>query len=147
MTGAGAHKFGGRWNSPGRQVVYASGNLTLAMLELLVHVDDAEAFRALAHVYHEIVFPRGAVAVLEEGNLPRGWNARPATPASQVVGDEWLERQESPILAVPSVIVPPEVRYDPLYMTYLVNPNHPEFKSAVSVGDIHELTWDVRLTR
>mgnify|MGYP001466645235 CR=1 FL=1 len=57
MSGAGAHLSGGRWNSPGRYAIYASGNLSLAMLELLVHIDDAESFRATPQVYHSVSFP------------------------------------------------------------------------------------------
>ena len=44
LSGMGAYLYGGRWNSPGQYVVYASGNVSLAMLEVLVHIDDAEAF-------------------------------------------------------------------------------------------------------
>ena len=40
LTGEGAGKYGGRWNSPGTRVVYASGSLSLAILEIMVHLDD-----------------------------------------------------------------------------------------------------------
>jgi RES domain-containing protein len=49
MTGTGAYKNGGRWNTPGHYAVYTSGNLSLAMLEVVVHVDDAEAFLDTPH--------------------------------------------------------------------------------------------------
>lgn len=145
MSGAGAFKYGGRWNTPGHHVAYASGNLALAMLELLVHVDDAEAFRKIPHSYHSVRFTSDAVATLEEGDLPLGWNARPETRASQTAGDEWLENRSTPILAVPSVIIPPQLRYDPAYLNYLINPKHPEYASTVEVGDLRNLTWDQRL--
>lgn len=144
MSGVGAFKYGGRWNSPGHHVAYASGHLTLAMLELLVHVDDAEAFRAIPHSYQPITFTSDAVATLAEEDLPPGWNARPETRASQVAGDEWLENQSTPVLAVPSVIVPAYLRYEP---TYLINPHHPAYASTVEIGDIRDLTWDPRLSR
>lgn len=44
MSGQGAYLFGGRWNTPEHRAVYLSGTLTLAMLEVLVHTDSAEAF-------------------------------------------------------------------------------------------------------
>jgi RES domain-containing protein len=147
MTGTGAHLNGGRWNTPGRYVVYVSGNLTLAMLEVVVHVDNAEEFRKLSYVYHEVSFPQDAVAILEAPHLPKGWNSRPGSPASQVVGDEWLERQQSVVLAVPSVIVPPEVQYSLSNMNYLINPQHPDFATTVSVGEVFDLRWDPRLTK
>jgi RES domain-containing protein len=145
MSGMGAYRVGGRWNSPGRHVVYASAHLSLAMLELLVHIDDAEAFRRRPHVYHSVRFTRQDVALLEERDLPRGWDARPETRASQVVGDEWIDTKPAPVLAVPSVIVPPELRYDEAYLTYLIDPGHPAFATAVEVGPVRDLAWDPRL--
>ena len=145
MSGIGSHQAGGRWNTPGHYVVYASGNLTLAMLELLVHVDDAPKFREMPHVYHAVRFPEDAVAVLEEPDLPAGWNERPESTSSAVVGDEWLEQQQSPILAVPSVIVPTELRYEPDYMNYLIDPKHDDYEGTVRTGEIHDLEWDPRL--
>lgn len=145
MIGAGAFKYGGRWNSPGRYVTYASGHLALAMLELLVHIDDAEALLDIPHCYHPISFATNAVATLADEDLPPGWDARPETRASQVAGDEWLESQSTLILAVPSVIVPPELRYQPTYLNYLVNPQHPEYAAIIEVGDARDLTWDPRL--
>ena len=55
-------------------------------------------------------------------HFPPLWNARPETLASQTVGDEFLERAEHVVLALPSVVVPRELRYDPLYMNYSVEP-------------------------
>lgn len=83
--------------------------------------------------------------MLEAASLPQGWNARPETLVSQAVGDEFLERGEQAVLALPSVVVPRELRYDPLYMTYLVNPTHPKFGSALEVGEVQLLDWDPRL--
>lgn len=147
MSGVGAHLAGGRWNSPDRYAVYTSGNLSLAMLELLVHIDDADKFRATPHVYHSVSFPDNAVATLQQHDLPEGWDTRPESAASQVAGDEWLDSLVTPVLAVPSVIVPPEFRYDPAYLTYVINPMHPDFPALITVGGVHDLMWDVRLTR
>lgn len=145
MTGRGAFQYGGRWNSPEHAVVYASGTLTLAMLEVLVHIDDAEAFLAKEQVYHAVRFDEDDAAVLEEASLPPGWNARPETMASQAVGDEFVELGEQIVLAVPSVVVPGDLRWDPLYMNYLVNPRHPRFRAAIEVGAVRRLDWDPRL--
>ncbi len=38
-TGEGARLHGGRWNSPGRAVIYACETMTGAMLEKLVHTN------------------------------------------------------------------------------------------------------------
>ena len=42
LTGVGAKLFGGRWNSKGIFMLYASANRALAVLELLVHLDANE---------------------------------------------------------------------------------------------------------
>lgn len=145
MSGVGAYRAGGRWNSPGRYVVYAAGNLTLAMLELLVHVDDASAFRVLRHVYHAVTFSDDGVSTLGRADLPSGWASSPVSRATQVAGDEWLEARSTLVLAVPSVIVPPTHRYDPAYMNYLVNPSHPDFGKEIEIGPILDLDVDPRL--
>ncbi len=144
MTGMGAFLHGARWNTPGRYVIYASGNLSLAMLEVLVRLDDAETFGAMLHVYRSLHLPERIIATLDRSALPKGWNDRPETLASQAVGNEWLERQASAVLAVPSVITPPELRFEALYMNYLINPQHPDF-AAVQVGQLYELEWDAHL--
>ncbi len=145
MTGLGARLFGGRWNTPGHDAIYTSGNLSLAMLEVLVHVDDAEAFRRTLHVFHAVSFTEDAVATLAATDLPAGWNSHPEPLRTQVAGDEWLDSLIAPVLAVPSVIVPPELRYDPAYLTYVINPRHPDFATAVVPGPVYDLTWDPRL--
>lgn len=144
MMGVGARLYGGRWNSPGHDAIYTSGNLTLAMLEVLVHVDDAEAFGRIPYVFHAVSFADIAVATLASADLPANWNARPEAGATQVAGDEWLESLITPVLAVPSVIIPPELRYDPAYLNYVINPKHPDFATRVVPGSIHDLVWDPR---
>src|ERR1700736_6008380 len=39
LSGEGARIFGGRWNSPGRPVVYFAEHPALAALEVRVHLD------------------------------------------------------------------------------------------------------------
>ena len=140
----GAYLYGGRWNSPGQYVVYGSGHVSLAMLEVLVHIDDAEAFARQAHVYQRLSFDETQVAVLDEATLPTDWNARPETRFTQSIGDEWVARQETPVLAVPSVVVPPELRFESAYLNYLFNLRHPDFGAVVAVGELRALDWDPR---
>jgi len=57
LDGAGARLVGGRWNSPGRALVYMAESVSLAVLENLVHMTGQD-------------FPRGYVcvaAVLPDG--------------------------------------------------------------------------------
>ena len=38
FDGEGARQFGGRWNSPGVPIIYTSSSMSLAALEMLVHL-------------------------------------------------------------------------------------------------------------
>lgn len=127
--------------------MYASGNISLAMLEVLVHIDDAEAFARQAHVYQRLSFDEAQVAVLDVAALPADWDARPETVETQSIGDEWVARQETPVLAVPSVVVPAELRFEQEYLNYLFNPSHPDFATAVGVGELRSLDWDPWFTQ
>jgi RES domain-containing protein len=52
-------------------------------------------------------------------SLPPAWSAIPAGGASVKIGSAWLTSLRSPILLVPSVIVPEE-------FAALINPLHPK---------------------
>ena len=119
FSGEGARINGGRWNSPGLAVVYTSSSLSLATLEVLVHLEDPDAFKRLfSWVLVEI--PEDAVEHLDPALLPAGWSADETNSASQAVGDAWLRQMRSAVLAVPSVVTPGE-------WNYLLNPAHLRF--------------------
>jgi RES domain-containing protein len=66
-TGAKLH--GGRWNSPGHEVLYASSTLSLACLEVLVHIRDVGLIPT-DYVYCEVEVPEVLVTP---------WKLHPAT--------------------------------------------------------------------
>jgi RES domain-containing protein len=139
FDGEGARLFGGRWNSPGRPVVYVSESRALATLELLAGLGSTAPLPAW--VIAGVRFPESIVAGLEivlgPDGLPDGWNAAPPTFVSQGIGDRWLEEAASAVLGVPSVIVPAE-------SNYLLNPRHPDFE-RIEIGPPEELRLDPRL--
>ena len=57
LSGGGAKKTGGRWNSKGRAVLYASASIALATLETLAHLGDSIAVRNAFLVRIDIPFP------------------------------------------------------------------------------------------
>ena len=57
----GAKLYGGRWNSPGRAVLYASSTLALACLEILVHIRDV-GLMPPDYAYSEIDVPEGLIS-------------------------------------------------------------------------------------
>ena len=115
LSGEGARRRGGRWNSPGVPVIYASAHLSLAVLETLVHVDPADLPDNL--LAHEIDVPGELVEELDAATLAEAW--RTDLHVTRAVGDVWVRDRRSLALGVPSVVVPAE-------RNYLLNPLHPD---------------------
>ena len=124
FSGQGAKDWGGRWNSRGVAVVYTAAHRSLSILEVLVHVKGGAGIgKATVRMPFYLYTVSFDVALLEElpiSNLPAGWNSEPPAAASQSLGDAWVSAAKSPVLAVPSVIVPEE-------RNYVLNPSHPRF--------------------
>ena len=115
----GARRFGGRWNTRGSSVVYLSSSLSLAVLELFVHLTAEDARLRLLAI--PVGIPEDlAMEELSMSELPEEWRSEPASDACKVLGSEWLEAGKTLLLKVPSVIVPHE-------SNYVLNPKHPDF--------------------
>ncbi len=135
FNGQGAKEFPGRWNSGGMPVVYTCETLSLAILELLVHLDVD--MLALSYVYFEATVPVDLIRELPPQALPGDWNADPAPYSTKAVGDLWLREAFSPVYRVPSVMSPVE-------NNYLINPVHPDFK-RLSISGPMTISLDSRL--
>jgi len=136
FSGEGAARTGGRWNSRGGRVVYASGSQALAALESLVHLNPPALF---AYVTFGASFNRAFCETLPQRALPPNWRLAPAPPSCQALGDAWLHEERSAVLEVPSVIVEGE-------SNYLLNPAHPDFKNIV-ISPPRQFSFDPRLLR
>lgn len=137
FSGEGARLQGGRFNAPGRRVVYTSASLSLAMLEMLVQANDRR--RLKEYLCIPVTFDARLVTVLDASDLPDGWDARPYTEVSQAVGDAWLDEAVAAVLRVPSVTVMRE-------HNYLLNPEHAAFGQLV-IGAPEPTPFDARLLR
>jgi RES domain-containing protein len=135
LDGTGAALIGGRWNSPGREVKYASLSYAAAMLERLVHAGTGRVPRNQKSVI--ITIPaRVAREELSVEQLPGDWDSEDCLSA-RAVGDAWLDRRRGAVLIVRSVVA----RYE---KSVLINPRHPNFR-WISVSEPEEVRWDVRL--
>jgi RES domain-containing protein len=122
FDGEGARLHGGRWNSRGTRVAYASESVALATLELLVGLQDAGLLSAYSLIHVEI--PERLVELLDRKALPSTWKQHPPSPQTQRVGDLWVTEARSAVLKVPSAVVEAE-------HNYLINPEHRDFKHVV----------------
>src|SRR5271170_7296630 len=87
FDGTGARLLGGRWNSPGRPVIYAAETFAGALVEVLVHSNLGRVPKTHAAIEISIL-DSIAVESLDGISLP-GWDAEDQT-ASRTFGDEWL---------------------------------------------------------
>lgn len=137
FSGGGARKFGGRWNSPGTAIVYTAETQSLAVLEMLVHLEATELLQQYVLIGVEI--EESLVQDLDRSRLPRNWRAEPAPIELRNFGDEWIAIGSSVVLRVPSTLVPAE-------SNFLLNPAHSDFQKLI-IGEPISFAFDERLAR
>lgn len=105
---------GGRWNPIGTPMLYTSEHLSLACLEVLVHVDKGQLPRD--YVWSKAELP-GMPEMMGAGNMQ-------SISACQAVGGDWIRDAKQLAVRVPSVVIPEE-------FNVLVNPNHNAYDALV----------------
>lgn len=135
FSALGAALIGGRWNSPGHGVIYASRTYAGAMLECLAHAAIGRIPKT--HVAIEITIAEAvAVERPDERSLPAGWDHSDLREA-RAFGDAWIRERRSAVLVVPSVVARREANV-------LLNPRHPDFRH-VKAAPPESVIWDDRL--
>jgi RES domain-containing protein len=135
FDGEGPRVNGGRWNSVGVRVAYASESVALATLEVLVGLQKTSVLASYSLVSAR--FEEATVESLPVDSLPANWRSYPPPPESQAIGDQWVLEGRSLVLRVPSAIIEAE-------SNYLLNPAHPDFE-AITISDPMAYTVDARL--
>jgi len=135
FSGEGARRFGGRWNSRGVPMVYASTSLALAAIELFVHLEPNQAPEDLVSIAAEL--PEGEPGLQWDGAaLPPNWWGDELGPMREL-GDAWIREKRSLALLAPSVPIR-------LEWNVLVNPLHPRI-GAIRIGAIEPFVFDARM--
>jgi RES domain-containing protein len=118
LSGAGAKKTGGRWNSIGMPVVYCSQSIAMAVLETVVHLRSGglplNRYLVRIDVPDKLWTSRTIL-----NPPPVGWDAQPHGLPSVQAGDTWKKSQSSALLSVPSVLIPEECNV-------IINTEHPD---------------------
>lgn len=127
LDGEGARLYGGRWNSPGRPMLYTAASPSLAVLEVLVHLDLPPGLLPLDYRLLGIEVPDDAPQLVLDT----------APDDSVAAGDAFLTAGAALCLRVPSQIVPQEINT-------LINPRHPAF-AGVRVEREEPFRFDPRL--
>lgn len=121
LSGQGGLYGPGRWHTQGKPIVYAAEHPALAMLEMRVHMNvDA---RLLAN-YVLLKIDTGDCAMADHAGIDF------QTIETQQFGDQWLAERQTPLLRVPSIVMPES-------FNILMNPAHPDAGSIELVETRH----------
>ena len=130
--------FDGRWNTMGHAVTYCATSPALCVLEKLVHVEDPALLPEFVMVTYEAP-DHLAIEAVEIADLPDDWRRQEGL--TQQRGDDWHKSRISPLLKVPSAIVPIAGSPD---VNLLINHNHPAAAEITILG-LQTFVLDPRL--
>lgn len=137
LNGAGASRYGARWNSKGTDIIYTTSNRALAMSELLVHLNLNE----VPDDYYmlDIFIPDGfKILKANHLDLPNNWNINVEfKKVVQQVGDQFVQSNKIPLLEVPSSVVKGDTNI-------LINPHHKLFPK-IKIVNADKFPFDHRL--
>ena len=136
LSGIGAEKFGGRWNSKGVRMLYTSDSRALAKLEAAVHI----ALHRIPKSYFLTIIeiPDTSVEHYDIGSLKgKKWKNHPPIKFTQTEGDAFVAANSSLAMKVPSTVVDGD-------FNYLINPGHPDAKH-ISMVSAERFQFDMRL--
>ena len=136
-SGEGARLYGGRWNSRGVRVVYASTSLSLAAVETFVNLEPnlrPADFVSIGGVIPDAI----QTLTLDVKALPARWYET-RDESLHRFGDEWIRHGRSVNLLVPSAAIRGE-------WNVLLNPAHAEF-SKIQFPDPKPFEFDARMFR
>lgn len=135
--GEGARLYGGRWNSRGVRVVYASTSLALAAIETFVNLEPNLRPKDLIFIQGEV--PEAVeIGRLDLKALPPNWHEK-RDESLRRFGDEWIRAGRTVALLVPSAAIRGE-------WNVLLNPAHPHF-SKVKFREPMPFEFDARMFR
>jgi len=85
---------------------------------MLVHLDSELLLQNYLAI--PVTIPNRLVERLPLSAPPKNWRTYPAPSSTRTLGDAWLSRAASPVLQLPSVVIPSE-------SNFLLSPTHPLF--------------------
>lgn len=136
LSGKGAGKTGGRWNSKGIPIVYTSNSRALCTVEIAVHMPlsilPIDFKLVTINIPDSIVF-----AEMNAKILPKEWASIPYSGITQKYGDRFIKDQKYAVLKVPSAVVSGD-------FNFLINPQHVDF-SKIQIIKTESFSFDERL--
>ncbi len=136
LSGTGAFRSGGRWNSKGTYMLYTSENSSLAYLESLVHFDKMLIPPQLFITELEIS-DDSLIYTLPAGDYPKNWR-KISLIENQQMGDRWMNEKRWLGIRVRSAI-------NLLEYNILLNPLFPKYHDMIRTISVREIPVDERL--
>lgn len=140
LDGKGASYHPGRWNEEGIPALYTSATPSLAILEVMVNVDDWRIFVAKQWVLLEIEIPVKGFKDLSYKQLPKHWDDSNVSLETQKLGTTFLKNISLPGFSVPSAI-------SRLEKNYIINPRYERFSGEVKLVKSSDFVIDARLVK
>ena len=126
----------GRWNKSGQKVIYAAESIALAFLESMIRRQGVGFNEDFKIMFLEI--PQDlSITNIDLASLSPGWDNIRNHAVSQERASSWFLSLESPVLRVPSVVLPHS-------FNFVINTEHKEFKK-IKIIDITPLLPDPRI--
>jgi len=136
-SGEGARLYGGRWNSRGVPMVYASTSLALAAVETFVNLEPNLQPKDLISTEGNI--PDGLeISRVDLKTLPANWRET-RDESLRRFGDDWIRAGQTAALLVPSAAIRGE-------WNVLLNLAHGDF-SKIRFRKPQPFEFDVRMFR
>lgn len=136
LSGKGAEKAGGRWNSRGVAMVYTSESRALCTAEIAVHTPLGVLPKDYQLIAIEI--PDGIkIREILPNELSADWNSIPHSGKTQDLGDFFIRDNEFAVMKVPSAVVQGD-------SNYLINPKHRDAEK-IQILKIEPFIFDQRM--
>lgn len=133
FSGEGGLYTSARWTPKGLLAVYTAESLALATLEVFVHTESNK----IPLVAIKAFLPDDLrIETVNIASLPADWQQESAYSTLQKLGQDWLLSSRTPVLRVPSAIIPVE-------FNYILNPNHLDLR--IEIEPPTEFRFDARM--
>ena len=138
LSGTGAFKFGGRWNSKGTFMLYTSMNSSLAYLETLVHFEEADMPPNLFITTME-VNDDSLIYELPDAEYPANWQTLDNLE-NKLISDILMREKKFLAIKVRSAVNPTEYNF-------LFNPLYPGYNDKLTIKSIEPIVIDARFIK
>lgn len=141
LSGRGSKRHPGRWNPRGMSVIYTSASRSLALLEVMVHIDRNNLPVDLTWSVLETPSEWWGAAAIFDKPVPQD------VAVSRAFGASWHAAGNTPLLKVPSAISPGRASSTNCEWNAVLNAEHAAVRAHLKCVDVQPFALDPRLHR